>query len=266
MLDAAENPRAVIGANQPPETAIERAKPIAEELGCFLSENPVLTTEDEVRAAKALLDRFVLALRSMEDERDAKVRPLREKVNATNSEYFRFHNPDKKRPALWDKLAAQLWGRMNAYALELERQRQEGAKAAREAAEEQALRAKELEQREIEAATEAASGVCDVDIARVTEEADQAFTRYRQLDWKADRAEASAGKVRITGGALNAVSLKDHETLHVTDWKAAIEEMSGDDGNIPQDIADAILKCARAYRKETKQLPGGVIATFDRGL
>jgi hypothetical protein len=262
MLDAAENPRAVIGGNQPPETAIDRAKSIAEELGAFLSANPVLTTEDEVRAAKALLDRFVLALRSMEDERDAKVRPFRDQVNTINGEYFRFHNPDKKRPALWDKLAAQLWARMNAYALELERQRQEAARAAREAAEEQARLAQEAEQREIEAATDAASGVCDVNIARATEEADQAFTRYRQLDWKADRAEASASKVRITGGALNAVSLKDHETgLIVTDWRSAIEEMG-----LTKDIADAITKSARAYRKLTDALPTGVEATFERSL
>ena len=259
---------ATIGHNNPPAdpTAIDRAKPIAEELGTFLSENPVLSTEDEVRAAKALLDRFVIALRSMEDERDAKVRPLREQVNMINGEYFRFHNPDKKRPALWDKLVNLLWAKMNAYALELERRRQEAAALAREAAAEQARLAREMEQREIEAATDAASGVCDVDIARATEEADQAFVRFRQLDWKADRAEASASKIRITGGALNAVSLKDHETLHVTDWKAAIEEMSDDSGNPPKDVADAILKCARAYRKVFEELPAGISVSYERSL
>jgi len=261
------NPRAVIGDNSPPiETAIDRAKPIAEELGRFLSDNPVLSNEDEARAAKNLRDRFVQALKSMEDEREAKVRPLNEEVKRINGDYHRWHNTDKKRPALWDKRLNQLWSRMTTYALQLETQQKAAAKAAREAAEEQARIAREEEQREIEAATDAAAGVCDVDIAKATEEADEAFTRFRQLDWRAERAEASASKIRITGGIGNAISLKDHEILTVTDWKSAIEEMCDDDGNPPKDIADAILKCARAYRKACKDLPAGVTASSERSL
>jgi len=254
-----------IGHNQPPN-AIELARPTFDELGKLLANIPVITNEDEARAAKAILDRAGLAFKDLEAERSAKVGPLNEKVKVINADYHRLHNADKKRPGLWDKLVGQLWTRMSAYALELERQRQAAARAAREAADEQARLAHEAEQREIEAATDAASGVCDVDTAKATEEANEAFSDYRRLDWRADRLEASASKVRLTGGIGNAVSLKDHETLHLTDWRAAIVEMSGDDGRIPQDIAEAILKCARAHRKAFEQLPNGVEAKYTRGL
>jgi hypothetical protein len=258
------NPREHIGGNFPPsDSAIDRAKPVAEELGRFLADNPVFS-EDEIRAAKAIRDRFALALRSIEDERKLKVGPLNEQVKAINAEYHRLYNSDDKRPGLWNKLAGQLWSRMSAYALEVERQRQEAARRAREAADEAARLAREAEQREIEAATDAASGVC-TDIGAATEAANEAFSVYRRKDWTAQRAEGST-KVRIVGGIGNAVSLKDHETLIVTDWKAAIEEMSGDDGRIPQDIADAILKCARAHRKAFEQLPAGIGATYERSL
>jgi hypothetical protein len=257
------NPLEFIGANFPPPdpTAIDRAKPIAEELARFLSGNPVITTDDESRAAKDLRDRFLLALRSVEDERKGKVRPLNEQVDAINADYHKLHNTAKEKPGLWNKLAAQLWARMNVYALELDRRQKEAARAAREAADEQARIARELEQREIEAATEAASGVCDVDIARVTEEANEAFSDYRRLDWRADRLEASAAKTRITGGQLNAVSLKNRETLSVTDPLKAIAAIG-----LTDRIAAAIIMEARAYRESMGNLPAGVTASFERSL
>src|SRR5438445_3547049 len=114
----APNSRAVIGGNFPPiETAIERAKPIAVELGAFLSDNPVLSNEDEVRSAKELRDRFARALRAVEDERKLKVDPLREQVDAINAIYHKLHNSDRKRPRIWDKLQAQLWNGVNDYAI-----------------------------------------------------------------------------------------------------------------------------------------------------
>jgi len=256
---------APIGHNQPP-SAIELARPTFDELGKLLADNPVITSEDEARAAKAILDRTGLAFKDMEAERSAKVGPLNEKVKVINADYHRLHNADKKRPGLWDKLVGQLWTRMSAYALELERQRQAAARAAREAADEQARLAHEAEQREIEAATDAASGVCDVDIAGATEAANEAFSDYRLLDFKAERLEASALKVRLTGGIGNAVSLKDHETLHVTDWKVAIEEMGEHDGELPASIAEAILTAARAHRKAYGKLPAGISQLFERRL
>ena len=273
MLDAVENPRAVIGGNQPPNypeipdsspTAIDRAKPIAEELGAFLSANPVLTTEDEARGAADVRGRFLLALKSVEDERDRQVRPLNDQLKAINTKYFALHNPGKKN-GLWDKQLACLWAKMTDYALALERQRYEAEAVARRREEEAEHLAREAADREMEAREAAAAGVCDVDLAGAIEDAQTTSQRALKARWGAMRAEKET-KVRITGGPCNAVSLKDHETLHVTDWKAAIEEMSDDSGNPPKDVADAILKCARAYRKVFEELPAGISVSYERSL
>ena len=150
-------------------------------------------------------------------------------------------------------------------AIELERQRFQAEQEARRLAEEAADAARAAAESEAQARDEAASGVCGVDLAAAIEDAKATSDAAIRAGWTARRAEKGT-KVRITGGIGNAVSLQDHETLHVTDWKAAIEEMSGDDGRIPQDIANTIIKCARAHRKTFDQLPSGVEATYTRGL
>jgi hypothetical protein len=57
------------------------------------------------------------------------------------------------------------------------------------------------------------------------------------------------------------MGLRDRETLAVTDWQAAITEVG-----LTDTIRDAILASARSYRKAFRELPEGVIATYDRSL
>src|SRR5882672_4232844 len=165
-MNTSPNPLEVIGGNFPPiETAIDRANPIAEELGRFLSDNPVLTTEDEARDQKEILDRVALALKAVEAERKTKVEPLNAELKATNAVYHQLHNTDGKRPGTADKLVNEAWSRLGKYALKLERQRFEAEQAARrieEAAAEEACRAADAE---AEAREAASAGVCDVDLA-----------------------------------------------------------------------------------------------------
>lgn len=255
-MEAADNPRAVVGHNQPPNAAILDAKPLFHELGEWLKDNPVISIDEESRSAKDLHDRTKQAFRIMERERDGRVRPLNEEVKAINDEY---------RLPVWHKQADELLGRMNVFAKAEERKQYEAEQAARRAAEEAAEAARRAAEAEAEAREAAAAGVCDIDMAEVVEEAHTTSQRAKRAMWTARRAEGQT-KVRITGGSGNAISLRDHETLIVTDWRAAIEEMCDDDGNPPQDITDAILKCARGYRKTCKDLPAGVTANFERSL
>src|SRR6266852_9745752 len=100
MLDRTSiNPRAVIGGNLPPG-AIELAKPAIADLGGFLKEHPVIANEDEARAGKGLKDCVDRALAGVEEERNAKVRPLNTQVAEINAAYHLFHNTDKRRPGL----------------------------------------------------------------------------------------------------------------------------------------------------------------------
>ena len=255
----APNPRAVIGGNQPP-SLIELAKPTFTELGKLLSDYPVITNEMESRAAKEIYDRGVNALKGIEDERDAKVRPLNEEVRAINEDYHRFHNANDKKPGIWDTLVRELKIRLTAFAKAEEQRRQAAAEAARKLAEETERKAREAEQREREAAENAAAGVCGEDIATATEEADTSFRDFQRASRFAARAERDT-KVRIVGGANNAISLRNTEILAVTDWKAAIEEMGCTDT-----IRDAILASARSYRKALGELPEGISVHFERKL
>lgn len=262
----ADNPRAVIGGNNPPpESAIERAAEPIEALRVFLAANPVITTEDESREAKSVFDAATTALKAVEAERKGKVDPLNEEVKRINGEYHKLHNGDAKRPGTWDKLLSELKSKMTAYAIMEERKRFEAEQEARRIAEEAAEAARRAAEAEAEARAAVEAGECDVDLAGAIEAADTTSQRALRAMWTANRAEAQS-KVRVVGGSRNAISLKDHETLTVTDWKAAIEALSDEDGNIPQAIADEIIKCARGYRKTFKHLPAGIEASYERSL
>ena len=260
VITLADNPRAVIGGNNPPpETALTRAAPAIEDLRAWLRGNPVIVCDDESRAAKAVADRVAAALAAVEAERDGKVRPLNEQVRAINGEYHAVHNTNAGKPGLWDKMFGELRRRMTTFARAEEDRRLKIAEAARLAAEESQRQALAAMAREREAIEDASVGV-ETDAAAAAESADTAFAQYRRADNAARRAERDT-KVRIVGGAGNAVSLRNKETLAVTDWKAAIEEMGLTDG-----IADAILTAARSYRKALGELPAGITATFERAL
>jgi hypothetical protein len=263
-MNAADNPRAIIGANLPP-SAVDLAKPIAEDVNRFLSDHPAFMNEDEARAAKLQLDRLKAALDSIEIERKAKVDPLNTKLKAINAEYHSYHNADPARPTTWDKLFNTLKSRLTVFARAEEAKRQAAAEAARAAAAEAERKAREAEERELEAQETAAAGVCDVDIGGATAEADIAFSEFKRADRISQRAE-KAMKVRIGGGFGKVSTLRTKETLVVDNWRiavAAIEEVS--DG-LPATIADAINTCARAYRKITGELPPGIRAETERTL
>jgi hypothetical protein len=257
------NPREHIGANQPP-SAIDLAKPIANDAGRFLADHPVIMDEDEARTTKLTFDRFKLALDGIEAERKSKTDPLNAKVKAINGEYHRWHNADPKRPTAWDKLFDTLKSRLTAFAKAEEAKRQAALEAAHAAKEEAERIARQAEQREQQAATDAAQGICDVDIGGAMADADTAFADFQRAGRDLARAERDT-KVRIGGGFGKVSTLRNKEILTVTDWKAAISEMT-DDGELPAVISDAILTAARAYRKAFDRLPAGIHVETERTL
>jgi hypothetical protein len=259
----APNPREHIGANNPPG-AIELAEPTIEALSQFLKDFPVIANEDEARKAKALWDRIVLALKGVEDERKSKVDPLNGQVKEINGEYHRWHHTNDKTPGIWDTFFKVLKARLSDFARAEERKREAVRVAALAAAAEAERKAREAEEREREAAATAAAGVCDVDIAAASVEATDTFREFEKAHRILQRAVKDT-KVRIGGGFGRVSTLRDKEILTVTDWKAAIEEMT-DDGELPTVISDAILTAARAYRKAFDRLPDGISQSFDRSL
>jgi hypothetical protein len=259
MLDrTAPNPRAIIGANQPPG-AIELARPAIESLGTFLKDLPVIANDSEAREAKVILDRTALALKGIEDERKSKTAPINAELLKINGEYHRWHNANGK-PGTWDTLLKELRIRLTAFAQAEETKRQAAAEAARAAAAEAERLAREAEQREREVAAKAAQGVCDVDFAAATQEADDAFAAFERAGRVAQRAERDS-RVRIGGGFGKVATLRTVETLIITDIHAALDDV----GMTPA-IADAVLSAARAYRKENGELPNGISRETDRRI
>lgn len=253
MLDrVTPNPREIIGGNQPP-SLIDFAKEATSALSDWLKDHPSSRAIDDARAAKACLDRAKTNLDEMETERDSLVRPLNQQVADINGRY------KPVRTAL-ETLMGELKKRLTGYAKAVEVERIRKAEEAAQAAAEAERLAREAEAREREAIEDASQGACDIDLGTITIEADAAFAAFQKANRAAARAEHDT-QVRITGGFNNAISLREKETLTVTDWQAAITEIGLTDA-----IREAILTSARAYRKAFKELPEGITATYDRSL
>jgi hypothetical protein len=97
-------------------------------------------------------------------------------------------------------------------------------------------------------------------VVAATIEADQAFSRFEKLD-RAKEIAAKDSKVRISGGYGRALSLRTIEVLHVDDAAKALAAMG-----LTEDLRQALLTEARAYRKTTGNLPEGITATTEQKL
>lgn len=226
----------------------------------WMKDNPVIQSEEQAKEAKLLVDRAKAALEEVEAERNRLVRPLNEQVDAINGKFKALHNTDKKRPGTYDRIFAELKARIAAFLVAEEEKRQKAAaEAAAKLAEAERI-AREAEAKEQEAIENAKAGELDVDVAAVTAEADDAFAEYQRESRFAARAERDT-KVKVGGGFGRAATLRTVETLHLDSYNLALRAI----GPQPK-IEEAILSCAREYRKSHGRLPDGVSATTERVL
>lgn len=250
---ALDNPREVIGGNNPPpNNAIENARGCFTELSKFLTENPVIQDETQAREAAQFVSRAKSCIAGIEKERKAQVEPLNAQVNAINAQY-------KKPRETVQKLTDEVSGRLTAYAREEERKRIERAEAARREAEEKERLAREAEAREREAKENAEVGEI-VNVSAAIVEADQKFDEFSKASREAARAEREI-PVRLGDGLGRVVSMRTKETLLVDDWQKAITALG-----LTDSIRDAILTSARAYRKLNGELPAGVTSQTERSI
>jgi hypothetical protein len=231
----------------------ETISSVADEINEWLKENPAIENEDAARQAKLFIDRGMLGIEDMEDERRSRTDPLRLQVEAINSEY----KPSRK---LIDDILAELQCRLAAF-LQAEEARREALLAEAQAAAEEAERiARAAEDAEKEAFGLASEGELGVDIKAATVAADDAFTNFKQAIHRAKIAEKEA-KVKIGGGFRRSISLRNQVTLTVTDAIAAVRTLGP---STP--IVEAIIKSAKAYEREVGEYPPGVSVAIDRKL
>lgn len=238
------------GDNNPPEM-LEIARQATRSISEWFAEHPVIASEEEAREIKLQIDRAKLCLRDLEDDRDQKVRPLNEQVNAINSGHRAVRRPlgtllDHMLEALDLFIKGEEVKRIEA-AMEAQRKAREAEEAAREA--------ERLEREQIE---NAQLGEVGVDIAAAVQEADEAFRDFEKAERDALRAIKDA-KVKIAGGFTRAITIKEREVLNVDDAAAAILDMGLSDG-----VKNAILTSARSFRRLHNRLPNGVSATIER--
>jgi hypothetical protein len=246
-------------SNNPPGP-IEFAQSVIDELATYMANNPVIETEDQARDAKALIDRARAALVEIEVQRTLQVMPLNDKIAEINAEHKRYHNKDKGKPGLFDKVLGVLMQRVQAFMLVEEARRKREAEDARILAEASEKAAREAEAREKEIHEDASQGVVGLDVAEATATADAAFSDFQQASRFAVRAEKET-RVKIGGGFGKSLSIRNKEVLIVKDWRAAIVNTGLTDG-----IRDAILTAARNFRSEYGELPAGVESTQERSL
>ena len=232
------------GHNNPPSN-IEFVNETEQALGKWLVEHPVILSEDEAREGKLLVDRAKTSLADMEDERDKKVRPLNEQVKTINEQYRAPKNSLNNTLNL-------LTERIHDFIRLEKKKREQEAEEARRKLEEAERVARQAEMAERDAKDSAASGV-ESDVAAATQEADQKFQQYEKNLAEVARKEKEAERVKIGGGFRRSLSIRTAEVLTVSDWKAAIQNMG-----MTEDLIEAILKSARAYRKATGNLPNGI--------
>jgi type II secretory pathway pseudopilin PulG len=251
----ADNPRAVPGGNQPPNT-IDSAWSTYRDVSAFLAGNPVIQDDDTARAAKLFWDRAKVALDEMEAERDGQVRPLNTQVKTINATFKEASEP-------LGKLRTELQSRMSAWALAEEKRKAAEATKARRVAEAAEAAARAAEAAEQEAIANAAQGEF-TDVGDAIGEADAAFSEYEAAARAAARAERDV-KGRIAGGFGRAFSVKTTETLRVVDALAVVRSLVEKTGNVPEKVEAALLSAARDFRKTFGTLPGGVNVEHVRG-
>jgi hypothetical protein len=201
----AENVRAVIGGNNPPEpTTLERAETAMVALSNFLNETPVIEIPAHLVEAKRLIEHARGACAELEAERVELVAPLNTELNTINGKYKSVHNTDSKKPGTLDKILNELKARLTAYGVAEEAKRAREAEALRLAAERAEQAARDAEAAEQQAKHDAVVGVMDTGVAEKIAQADQAFAEFETVSRFAARAEKNTA-FRIGNGSGKAL-------------------------------------------------------------
>lgn len=237
------------GHNRPP-SYIDDVTGLADTINKWLADNPVIETEDSAKSAKELTDRYKAAIGDAKDELRKLLAPHQEAIDGIRGGYTEAFNNLKRVTDVLD-------GRVTAFLRAEKARREEEAKRAKEAAERAIAEAREAEKIEQAALAEAAQGVLDVDVQKVTRDADGKFDEAQRLSREALRAQNNIA-VKIAGGFKRAIGLRRIEELIVVDAPSAVRDIGPN-----ENIKAAILTAARAHRRQYGKLPVGVIVHTD---
>lgn len=241
-----------IGDNGPP-SPLEYTREAMADLSRFLTDRPVIQTEDDAKGGALFVERTRKTLQDLDDARKREVGPLNEQVKTINDRFKAVREP-------MEKVLGILRGRLTDYAAREEARRFREAEEKRKAAELAAEEARRAEELEREAKENATFGEI-VDVAEKVIAADHAFADFQRADRAAAVAERNA-PVRLTsqlGG--RALSMRTKETLILDDAAMALAVIG-----VTEKIREAILSAARDYRRLNNALPDGVSSKTERAV
>jgi hypothetical protein len=273
-----DNPREVIGANNPPESsadeaavtsyatermvhcpAIESAKEALPLLKAFIAAEPVYQSAEELQKAGAWIESARKTIGAMEDERKPKVAPLNAALDIINEPYriIRQEIEGTKQVKGLLQIIVDRWNTGEA----AERKRREAiAEAARLEAEEAARVAQEAIDRANDAIASAEVGECaDVGTAVIDAKADIREANIAERD--AQRAEKNV-KVRVAssfGG--RALAPRRTPIIVIDDLAAAIEAI----GPVEK-ILIAVRQSAAAFKEANGKMPKGCREDYTRSI
>jgi hypothetical protein len=223
------------------------------ELNGFLTENPVIQTHDQARAAGGTVERTRIALSSLAEEMKDKTTPIRAKLDEIYAAYRVVREP-------LEKVLVECKRRLTAYTTAEEAKRKAAAAAARREAEEAAERAQR-------AIAEAEDAIAAADVGECNNAGEAIADAYAAMR-QAGVAERTAARTErqtterlgsVMGG--RSISMRWVEVLAVIDACAAVKAMG-----LTPSIAEAILTSARAFKKAHGELPPGITFTKERKI
>lgn len=241
-----------VGHNQPPDMTATAGETCMD-LSGWMAENPIIQTEEQAREAKVFIDRGSNCVKDLEAERTGKVSPLNEQVKKIN-DYYR--GPRE----LLERVVDELKRRMDKFLLKEEEKRIAAAEALRLAAEAAEQAARDAERMEGDALANAEAGELDVSVMDAVAEADRKFAAAQKAERQAQVAERDT-RVRIGGGFTRALSLRNKETLRITNLVEAVTAMQDS-----EKIREVVIKAAASYKKVYGKLPPGIEAHVERRI
>lgn len=257
LAETAENPRAVIGANGPPDPFDAHKTHIEDlylEAGNWCDGAEI---ENEAQAAEVdrLIEDFKAAIAAAEKSRDEEIEPLSKKVTAVREKYYPLLADMKTKPlgtAIRAKNALlavkSAWGRKveAERAAELKRQQEAAAKAAAEA-------------------------------AKAAREAVGDLQASEQAEALVHDAQVAARGVAVAAKAVKERGMRDNWVV-----KGFAEAVEGEDGQImkgsaaclrhylrtrPEMILEALLEIARVeVRNGARTIPGVIVENERRAV
>jgi hypothetical protein len=238
-----------------PDKQLKGAAEAFAELKAWMTETPVIQTPATAKLGADWKHRTSIALKGADDERDAKVRPLNEKVKAENAKYKAVTKPLTD---LFDQLRARLTAHERAETAK----REAAAALVRQQAEEAARIAQEAEAQLAEAVDDAAQGA-EADVGSAIEAVEAAMHEAGRLQRQAAVAERDS-HVRIPSAMGRAVSARTYRELIVADVEAAILAIRH--MGLTERLADAICLEAKAFKATWGELPEGVTENVEKRI